>query len=113
MRPAALSNPSPEQRIPNQTPTPTRFRKPGRQHSFVQQNQPHRFDQPANLDSSASAWSSSITLSAADGKADSWRSDRFSALSRSACPRCVTRQMRLRLFVQTDQLIASPLENLS
>jgi hypothetical protein len=42
----------PEQRIPNQTPTPTRFPDAGGQHSFFQQNQPQRSDQPANLDSS-------------------------------------------------------------
>jgi hypothetical protein len=31
----------------------------------------------------------------------------------NARPRCIKRQMSLRCFVQTDQLIASPLENLS
>jgi hypothetical protein len=52
MRPAALSNPSPEDESPIKPLPPTRFRNPGRQHSFVQQNQPHRIDQPVNLNSS-------------------------------------------------------------
>jgi hypothetical protein len=42
----------PEDESPIKPLPPTRFRNPGRQQSFVQQNQPHRFDQPANLDSS-------------------------------------------------------------
>jgi hypothetical protein len=56
VRPAALSNPSQQgfrsNEFPIKPPPPTRFRNAGGQHSFVQQNPPHRIDQPANLNSS-------------------------------------------------------------
>jgi hypothetical protein len=57
VRPAALSNPSPQSQS-NKSPIKSRPPNPishaGPQHSFVQQNQPHRIDQPANFDSSDS-----------------------------------------------------------
>jgi hypothetical protein len=58
VRPAALSNPSRRGSRSNESLIkplpPTRFSNAGSQHSFVQQNQPHRIDQRANLDSSDS-----------------------------------------------------------